>query len=216
MLTEHTAFFMVILSHGEQNDFIYGKNGNSVQVDDLIEPFRGNNCPGLAGKPKIFIVNACRGTTYDDGFEARLYPTRNELDRKKSKSTSENDNNNDKNRRAKSTDRADAIIPKNTKKERRDYEQIKIPHCADVLIAFSCVSGYYSWRNKIEGSWFVQALCNQLREADYEKDDFMRLLTKASNYVAYRMESNAAHRSMDEKKQVPCIVSSLTKCLFFE
>ena len=52
---------MVILSHGEQNDFVYGKNGNSVQVDDLIEPFRGSNCPGLGGKPKVFIVNACSG-----------------------------------------------------------------------------------------------------------------------------------------------------------
>lgn len=73
MLKEHTALFIAVLSHGEKNDYVYGYNGNGIQIDDLIEPFRGNNCPGLAGKPKIFLVNACRGTQFDDGVGVRLY-----------------------------------------------------------------------------------------------------------------------------------------------
>lgn len=35
----------------------------------------------------------------------------------------------------------------------------KIPMEADFLIAYSTISGYYSWRNSVNGSWFIQSLC---------------------------------------------------------
>lgn len=213
MLKEHTALFVAILSHGEKNDFVYGSYGNAVQIDDLIEPFRGSNCPGLAGKPKIFLVNACRGTQFDDGVTARLY---------------ENLNNSRNGRAGKFTDATGRGITTRSMSSDRarnlymtdsttmNYTNIKIPHTADVLVAFSCFSGYYSWRNQREGSWFVQALCQGLRDANFDDDDFQRILTKASVSVAFNMESNTNDDIMNKKKQVPCIVSTLTKCLFFE
>ena len=40
----------------------------------------------------------------------------------------------------------------------------KIPVEADFLIAYSTVVGHCSWRNAINGSWFIQSLCDVLSE----------------------------------------------------
>jgi len=44
--------------------------------------------------------------------------------------------------------------------------------------------------------------------------DFVRLLTRVNYEVAYEFESNAAQAHMTRKKQIPSIVSMLTKDLF--
>jgi len=48
------CFVCVILSHGEDGS-IYGTNGR-MQIDQLTNRFKGDVCPTLAGKPKIFII----------------------------------------------------------------------------------------------------------------------------------------------------------------
>jgi caspase 7 len=59
------CFVCVILSHGEK-DTIWGTD-KTVPVEDLVLPFKGHNCPTLAGKPKIFFIQACRGDKVDGG-----------------------------------------------------------------------------------------------------------------------------------------------------
>jgi len=53
------CFICVILSHGEEG-IIYGTNG-TLKLQYLIEMFKGDRCPSLAGKPKLFFiqVNLC-------------------------------------------------------------------------------------------------------------------------------------------------------------
>jgi len=77
-----------------------------------------------------------------------------------------------------------------------------------------CVSlGYFSWRNSAKGSWFIQALHRMLER--YGKEiDFVKLLTRVNYEVAYEFESNAAQAHMTRKKQIPSIVSMLTKDLY--
>lgn len=69
--TDHSqddCFACVILSHGDRDvyykreekqlfegDIIYGTD-QTIFLSDLTEHFRDENCPTLAGKPKIFIV----------------------------------------------------------------------------------------------------------------------------------------------------------------
>ena len=72
------------------------------------------------------------------------------------------------------------------------------------------IAGYFSWRNSTKGSWFVQALCRMLQKYGTEKD-IMWILTKVNHEVAYEFESNASKEFMNRKKQVPSIVSMLTK-----
>jgi hypothetical protein len=47
------------------------------------------------------------------------------------------------------------------------------------------------------------------------KMDFVKLLTRVNHEVAYGFESNASAAHMNKKKQIPSIVSMLTKDLYF-
>ncbi len=75
-------------------------------------------------------------------------------------------------------------------------------------------TGYYSWRNLITGSWFVQALCRVLDEFG-ESKEIMYILTRVNHWVAYDFESNCKTTNMNKMKQIPCIMSMLTKDLYF-
>lgn len=75
-------------------------------------------------------------------------------------------------------------------------------------------SGYYSWRNPGRGSWFVQALCNVLSEFGKQLE-IMQILTRVNYMVATSFESWSEDPRFSEKKQIPCVVSMLTKELYF-
>lgn len=74
--------------------------------------------------------------------------------------------------------------------------------------------GYYSWRNPGRGSWFVQALCNVLNEFGKQLE-IMQILTRVNYMVATSFESWSEDPRFSEKKQIPCVVSMLTKELYF-
>lgn len=57
-----------ILSHGEDHNKVMARD-ESYDIYDLIEKFIPNNLGILHGKPKLFFIQACRGTNYDDGQE---------------------------------------------------------------------------------------------------------------------------------------------------
>jgi len=83
----------------------------------------------------------------------------------------------------------------------------------DLCIIQFISTGFFSWRNSSKGSWFVQAL-HKMIEKYSDKLDFLKLLTRVNYDVAYDFESNAAQPHMNKKKQVPSIVSMLTKDLY--
>lgn len=84
-----------------------------------------------------------------------------------------------------------------------------------IRIKFKLLSGHYSWRNPSQGAWFIQALCDELDENGEIKDLFT-LLTAVSRRVAFGYQSNVPNDyRMDAKKQIPSIVSMLTRTLYF-
>lgn len=166
------CFACVLLSHGEENA-IYGTDGK-MDIKDLTGHFRGDRCRTLLGKPKLFFIQACRGTELDDGIQADSGPIGD-------------------------TDAS---------------PRQKIPVEADFLFAYSTVSGYYSWRNPGCGSWFVQALCATLNEHG-KSLDLLQILTRVNYKVARNFMSQCNDPQFHEKKQIPCVVSMLTKDLYF-
>ncbi|XP_047189756.1 caspase-6 isoform X2 [Scophthalmus maximus] len=58
------CFLLVFLSHGE-NDHVYTYDGK-ISVQDITSMFKGDKCRSLVGKPKIFVLQACRGDKHDD------------------------------------------------------------------------------------------------------------------------------------------------------
>ncbi|XP_063409571.1 caspase-6-like [Mytilus trossulus] len=58
------SLIVVLMSHGN-NEFILGVDCERLNVIDLIKKFNADHCPAMMGKPKMFIVNACRGDEQD-------------------------------------------------------------------------------------------------------------------------------------------------------
>ena len=54
------ACVVCILSHGEEG-YIFGTDGRKILLDSILSLFDNSHCKNLIGKPKIFIVQACRG-----------------------------------------------------------------------------------------------------------------------------------------------------------
>ncbi|NXX27933.1 CASP8 protein, partial [Nicator chloris] len=54
------CFVCFIFSHGEK-DKIKGVDDECVNIEDLVSCFTGTKCPALAGKPKVFFIQACQG-----------------------------------------------------------------------------------------------------------------------------------------------------------
>ncbi|XP_019522509.1 PREDICTED: caspase-3 isoform X1 [Hipposideros armiger] len=166
--SKRSSFICVLLSHGDEGR-IFGTNG-PVDLRILASFFRGDYCRSLTGKPKLFIIQACRGTELDCGIE--------------------------------------------TDSVEDDMACQKIPVEADFLYAYSTAPGYYSWRNSKDGSWFIQALCAMLKQ-HAQKLELMHILTRVNRKVATEFESFSFDSTFHAKKQIPCIVSMLTKELYF-
>ncbi|PAA76300.1 hypothetical protein BOX15_Mlig006436g2 [Macrostomum lignano] len=56
------AFVCFLLAHGDSGGNVYGVDGVSVSLNDIAAAFDVVRCPELAGKPKAFFVQACRGS----------------------------------------------------------------------------------------------------------------------------------------------------------
>jgi hypothetical protein len=59
-LHNSSCFVCCIMSHGAMGK-IYGSNSNYVDIKYITDLFKEDKCPALAGKPKLFFIQACRG-----------------------------------------------------------------------------------------------------------------------------------------------------------
>ena len=59
-LRKYECLAVCVMSHGQQGA-ILGTDGRRVAIDDIVNTFANNNCPFLMGKPKIFLMQSCRG-----------------------------------------------------------------------------------------------------------------------------------------------------------
>lgn len=76
-------------------------------------------------------------------------------------------------------------------------------------------AGHYSWRNNFDGSWFIQALCEVLREHG-DTMELLQMMTLVNKVVAYEFAACTDSEFTMDAKQVPCMVSMLTKQVFFK
>ncbi|GFU38049.1 caspase-3 [Nephila pilipes] len=61
-------FVCCILTHGDQEKLCM--RDKSIDVIDIFNHFTRLSCPSLSGKPKIFIIQACRGLKYETEVSA--------------------------------------------------------------------------------------------------------------------------------------------------
>lgn len=115
-----------ILSHG-QEERVYGVDGLTVNIRELMEPFNGINCSSLVEKPKLFFIQACQGTREQ---KAVYVETDGPL---------------------RSLVHSDAF-----------QANYSIPSDADFLLGMATVPSFASFRERKNGTWFIQSLCQNL------------------------------------------------------
>ncbi|XP_041128939.1 caspase-14-like isoform X1 [Polyodon spathula] len=65
--------FVITASHGDLGA-IYGSDSERVELNSIFKLFRNDQCPKLQSKPKVFIIQACRGTQRDLGVNRNAAP----------------------------------------------------------------------------------------------------------------------------------------------
>lgn len=162
--SERDCVMVVVLSHGDKGQ-VYAYD-SMYHSDELWLPFTSDKCPSLAGKPKLFFIQACQGTKTDEGILMTCD----------------------------SANERDSVA-----------EEYSIPTLADFMIAYSTIPGYASWRNTVNGSWFIESLCHILVEYG-EKEDLLSMMTMVLLKVA----------TLGRKySQIPCVTSQLIRRVHF-
>uniref|UniRef100_A0A669EDU3 Caspase-8 n=1 Tax=Oreochromis niloticus TaxID=8128 RepID=A0A669EDU3_ORENI len=87
-----------------------------------------------------------------------------------------------------------------------DTSPLTIPEEADVLVAMATVEDHAALRHIFDGSWFVQSLCEQLKERCPRGEDIVSILHYVNDDVAHRETSSLA-------KQMPEVRFTLRKKL---
>ncbi|XP_045184556.2 caspase-3-like isoform X3 [Mercenaria mercenaria] len=126
--THYYCFICVIMSHGNEGG-IKTKNG-TISVEYIRQFFNNKNMPKFAGRPKVFFIQACRGSAQQDSQET------DDADDENRPEAGQND----------TKDEADEII--------------HIPADADTLLAYATTLGYRSFRRPSIGSWFITECIN--------------------------------------------------------
>lgn len=157
----YDALLVFISSHGDEGDVIYGTDGNSITINDVLSKFIGK--VSLANKPKLFFMQNCRGRSADRG-----------------------------------RDTVQADSPPTS--------PARIPFEADMLVAYSTVDGYESYRDVTQGSWFITVLMEVLNERDHGMNltDLLSIVNKRVARLDYR-----------GRKQMSCFESTLRKPVYF-
>ena len=65
---EYDCLVFCILTHGGDYGILYGTDGSTLHIHKITELFHSNQCPNLAGKPKLFFIQACQGVLNQTGI----------------------------------------------------------------------------------------------------------------------------------------------------
>ncbi|XP_018789368.1 PREDICTED: caspase-3 [Bactrocera latifrons] len=187
--SENDCFVLVVMSHGAEGRIF--ASDMSYPVERLWQPFLGDNCKSLINKPKIFFLQACRGERLDKPVVFSEFSVMT--------------------RQIGGPSQAEEIPPVIT---------YAIPNTADMLVMYSTFEKYYSFRNVENGSWFIQSLCDvfiaaaRKPEAYDQGSDLLRLLTAVNRKVAYEYQSLAKVDVLNQMKEMPNFLSTLTKTFY--
>ena len=178
---------LFILTHGETNGTLHAFDTNFRLDKHIIAQLLPDNCPNLAGKPKLVFIQACQGKDTDPGVLLRPQSVQSGT-RSRHAST-------------------DGVAMSET---------YCIPNYADLLIYQASYHGFYSFRSGSRGSWFIQALCLCLENSS-ENDSLDAVLKRVSRQVAIDKTSNVPNEPiLDRKKQIPLKQSTLIREVYLK
>lgn len=196
------CFLCIVSSHGDwiENkeecnfDTVISKDGNPVGITAFIDPVNDTEkCPSLIGKPKIFLIQCCRGMADQGAVDLRI--------------------------ESEGTVSDASVVQKFTDTDSLFQSELPymIPIKIDNLLHFATTPGFVSYREcrtKATGTWFLQAWCDAFKkilgETGYNhKLDILSMATIVNQEVAESIEM-----TKKDCKQMPQFVSMLTKDMY--
>ncbi|XP_037131727.1 caspase-8 isoform X1 [Syngnathus acus] len=179
------ALVVCVLSHGE-NGCVFGIDSEKVYLQELTKPFTSKLAPTLAGKPKLFFIQACQGRAYQTG-SLPLPSNPNEANDVRQNQVEED---------------AGRIVHETVASD------------ADFLLGMSTVQNCKSFRKPATGSIYIQELCKQLRQSaescSQRKEDILSVLTRVNREVSKGNYHKYNYKQMPEPKY------TLTKTLILK
>nr|XP_057924755.1 caspase-8 isoform X2 [Doryrhamphus excisus] len=155
--SDEDAVVVCLLSHGENNS-VFGTDIKAVSIRELTLPFTSGRAPTLAGKPKLFFIQACQGDGYQTGSLPCPQKPREGGEDKSSRLEED----------------AGPIYCET------------VPSDADFLFGMATVPECKSFRNTSTGSIYIQELCKQLRLSAKSpcEEDILSILTRVNREVS--------------------------------
>ncbi|XP_041456029.1 uncharacterized protein LOC121408581 [Lytechinus variegatus] len=205
----HTSVVLVFMSHGV-SEGILGIDQKVVTVEEIKNMFSGNNCPALIGKPKIMFFQACRG---DKATPSAPSPPNYEEDPGMYTDTVKTDGVDGGVTMV--TREGECVTPPPTLDAGELDIDGSVPDNADVYIAHATSEGYFSLRHKQNGSWFIQALCEELIASAHAHhlDDIMTKVTDRVKRQEARILVQGRRRLTLQTPQI--IKQGIGKKIFF-
>lgn len=178
------------------------------KLENIWHYFTATACPTLAGKPKLFFIQACRGDRLDPGIKLQ-----------KTETDGESSINGFNSMTYRIPIHADFLIAYSTISGMTRHEYLHTYTLRSLVLwmnmMYFIIEGFYSWRNTSHGSWFIQSLVEELNR-NGKCYDILTLLTFVNQRVAIDFESCVRSQPfMDQQKQIPCVTSMLTRLLRF-
>ncbi|CAH8438427.1 unnamed protein product [Heterobilharzia americana] len=175
-LFRNLSAVICLMSHGTIGR-IYGVDGNSLSIHELTSLFTADNCPSLAGKPKIFFIQACRGEDYQKGYVLQRQSIRNYQNNNELNNVGDNDDDVDNLKPDNSSNtrprlsvsdakfvgfKLDNLFSSSTSLYPNNVQLI--PAYADFLLSYATVAGFRAQRDPTGGTVYIQALCKRLNK----------------------------------------------------
>ena len=126
-------FVAIVLSHGKEGYFVTRDNHN-YDIEDFVTDFNNEGWQPFRGKPKLIVINSCRGKGDDGKAE---FDTGVHVIKPNPGGVTKTD----------SFQAAKALL------------ETKSVSTEDMVIAFATVPGYAACRDANRGAWYIQSLC---------------------------------------------------------
>lgn len=173
--SNYDCFGLCVMSHGNDNCFC-GSDGERITWSTMLSLFYKTLGPRFTDKPKFFFFQACRRAARTENDGVAEHDRGTEHDRSV---------------------------------ERRPSPPItylkSTSNVQDTLVVHSCFQGHESFRNRQDGTFFIQSLVKVLKE-NVNNEDMLSMVTMVTDELATQLGA----------KQVPQTYSTLRKKLYFK
>lgn len=192
---------VIILTHGKKKDEIMFKLDSKINLYRITGWFTPDKIPELAGKPKVFFIQAYRDENSFKSFESDNKLVTDMTDTMTSLPPSFHYPLN-----------ADFLIGFSSEESKCLIYVNKMN--TPILLAFSCILDDNSYRDiNNGGSWYIQSLCDVLERESLPTTSILEILTRVNLEIS---KKNNLMMNQSWREQISSFESNLTRDLYFK